>query len=106
MTLLFILLATAAPNAIDVQEAEEGRIVEPLIDWNAAVDGGGFVEFAPTIETRNATCAPARARLFECSYETRIKDAFASDFGPWEARVELLTWHEKCDCWRTVSPKP
>lgn len=103
MPLLFFLLATTAPTAVDVQEAEEARVFEPLIDWNASVDGRGFVEFAPTIETRKATCAPASAGVFECSYESRIKEAFASDFGPWEARLELLTWHEKCDCWRMVS---
>jgi hypothetical protein len=96
MTLLLALLAIAAPSAADVQRAEEARVLEPLIDWNATVDGTGFVEFAPTVETRKAVCAATQTGAFHCSYEARRKDGLASDFGPWEARQELLTWRDKC----------
>jgi hypothetical protein len=103
MSLLFALLAIAAPSAADVQRAEEARALEPLIDWNATVDGTGFIEFAPTIETRKAVCAVTQTSAFQCSYEARNKDGLASEFGAWDARRELLEWRDKCNCWVIVS---
>jgi len=105
MTLLFLLFAAAVPTATDVQKAEEARIIEPLIDYGAAADGRGFVEFSPTVETRNATCAPTQIGGYECTYDARVKGGIANAFGPWEAKRERLIWRKECGCWRTASLK-
>lgn len=97
MTALLLLLANvAAPTAADVQAVEETRVLDPITDYTR--DGRAYVEFAPTVETRNVTCTPVSAEMYECSFETRVKDALSLEFGAWAPRRAKLTWRD--DCWR------
>ena len=97
MLLLAVLLAIfAAPTAADVQTAEEARILEPLTDYTR--NGRAYVEFAPTVETRNVVCRLISTTTYECLFDARVKDALAQQFGTWTARREQLTWRD--GCWR------
>src|SRR5262245_24443298 len=92
MLWLLLLADPASPTAADVQAVEVTRVLEPLTDY--ARDGRGYVERAPSIETRAATCAPISVNRFECTYEARLKDFFAQSFGPWEPRRERIEWRD------------
>jgi hypothetical protein len=94
--LLFLLANVAAPTGADIQAVEETRVLEPLTDYTQ--DGRAYVEFAPTVETRDVTCTPVSAEMYECSFETRVKDALSPEFGAWAPRRARLTWRD--DCWR------
>ena len=91
-----LLASLGPPTAADVQATEERRVLEPLTDYTP--DGRAYVEFAPTVETRNAACTPVSSAAFECRFETRVKDAFAQEFGEWTIRRTRLVW--QADSWR------
>ena len=87
--LALLALLIAAPTPTEVRAAEDYRVIQPLISY--AKDGRGFVEFAPDVETRDEVCEPTRRRnTFHCTYDARVRRAFAREFGPWEARDELV----------------
>ena len=101
--MLFIVTVAAsvvAPSSADVEAAERDRVLTPYVDHT--IDGQAYVEFAPTVETRNVECAQKSGHGFECSFETRLKDFFDNDFGPWTARRVLLRWDHKFKCWKIV----
>jgi hypothetical protein len=98
--MLFFALWVASigtPTSADVQAAEEVRVAEPRTSYSR--DGRAYISFAPTVETRNAMCAPAATDVFECRYETRLREAFDKEFGPWEVRVQRLKLREGRWCW-------
>lgn len=100
LALLVLFAHLAPPTAADVQATEERRVLEPLTDYTP--DGRAYVEFAPTVETRNAACTPVSTAAFECSFEARVRDAFAQEFGEWTPRRTRLVWQG--DCWRQDKP--
>jgi hypothetical protein len=87
-----------APGSDDIQQLETARVLQPFV--SPARDERGFVEFGPTVETRNVVCAP-RGVTFLCTYESRIKD-FLGPFGAWEAHRETVQAGPK-GRWRFVS---
>jgi hypothetical protein len=96
MLFLAALIAAEAPTASDVQAVEQMRVHESRAD--VARDGRHFVEFAPTVQTRNASCMAVTQGVYECVYDARLKEVFASEFGPWQARREQLErWNRR---WR------
>jgi hypothetical protein len=99
MHLLSILLATIAPNAADIQATEEARIIQPLIQWMPS--GKGIVEWAPDVETRNVSCTPAKRDIYDCTYESRVREPLENDFGPWSARHEWVG--KRRNLWRIVA---
>ena len=88
MFFLAVLIAVEVPTASDVQAVEEMRVHEGRADVTR--EGRRFVEFAPTVQTRNASCTAVSQRVYDCVYDARLKEAFASEFGPWQARREQL----------------
>lgn len=88
MFVLAVLIAVEVPTASDVQAVEEMRVHEGRADVTR--EGRRFVEFAPTVQTRNASCTAVSQRVYDCVYDARLKEAFASEFGPWQARREQL----------------
>ena len=93
MVLLLALAAMPLPTASDVQDIEEARVLELLVDYDR--QGRQFVEFAPTVQTREAACV-AHEDGAECTYESRVRDFFGTQFTPWEKRRERLVWRTKC----------
>lgn len=87
LTILLSAAPATAPTAADVAQLEEWRVLEPLATPTRT--GGSFVEFAPTIETRNVVCEPAGKAEFSCRFETRIKEMIG-EFGPWTERAETV----------------
>jgi hypothetical protein len=94
MFLVFAFAAMAVPSPSDVHAVEELRVLEPLVSYDRK--GRRFVEFAPTVQTRAVTCVGAAKNEADCTYEARVRDFFASDFGPWETRRERLIWIKNC----------
>jgi hypothetical protein len=87
-----LLLIVAAPTSADVQSVEETRVLQPLLDYTP--DGRAYVEFAPTVETRNVACTAVCQETYECSVEARVKNAFDHKFGAWTARLERMAWRD------------
>ncbi|HEX7948364.1 MAG TPA: hypothetical protein VF495_27105 [Phenylobacterium sp.] len=101
MSLALTLLAAAAvatpPTAAEVQTLEMARVLDPLI--SSSREGRGYVEFAPTVETRDVACErTADGPTFKCVYEARVRRFFAQDFGPWQLREEIIR-HRKGGGW-------
>ncbi|WP_010544900.1 hypothetical protein [Sphingomonas elodea] len=96
---LALLFAADAPTASDVHALEEMRVFESRVD--VAKDGKRFVEFSPTVETRNLTCSSLSKHVYECGYEARIKELFDRDFGQWEARREKI--ERRQGGWRRIT---
>ncbi|HEU0098053.1 MAG TPA: hypothetical protein VFQ67_04685 [Allosphingosinicella sp.] len=94
-----LLLASAPPTAADVQAVEKARVLAPLTSYTR--DGKAYVEFAPTVETRNPVCTSAADGAFDCAFESRTSDAFAPETARWEPRRERLV-HQN-GCWRFAS---
>jgi hypothetical protein len=84
----------AAPRAADIEAVETTRILAPVTEYTR--DGRAYVEFAPTIETRAAACTPSEGGAWLCTFETRVRDFFESEFGPWQPRRERLAWRKGC----------
>ncbi len=87
-------LPRLAPGAADVQEIEEARIFEPLISHTSK--GQRYVEWAPTVETRSAACSEVASAEYICTYESRSRNVFETDFAPWRVRRERVVWRNKC----------
>jgi len=100
MLLIFAVAATALPSPSEVQAFEETRVVAPFVSYDRK--GRAFAEFAPTVETRAATCVATPPNGAECTWETRVRDFFGSEFGPWETRRERLV--RERGCW-VASPR-
>lgn len=94
MFLLVAVAAIAVPTPSDVQAFEESRVLEPFVSYDRK--GRAFAEFPPVVETRAVTCTSGAEGDADCSYEARVRDAFASDFGPWETRRERLVRKKRC----------
>ena len=92
MIFLSAMLVATVPTAADVQAMEVSRVLEPLIDHSRA--GRAYVEFAPTVETRNVSCVLLADKAADCTFETRVREFLAQDFGPWEVRTERFEWHQ------------
>ena len=95
LPLLILLANLSSPTAADVQTAEKAWVLKPITDYTR--DGRAYVEFAPTVETRNAACTLVSSGVFECTFESRVKDALAQDLGHWTSRRTRLIW--KGGCW-------
>ena len=101
MLALFILSAIASPAAADIHALEVTRVMIP--DVSHARDGRAYVEFAPTIETRNVHCVLVDAAVFDCDYELRTKNFFTADFSSWAPKHERVIWRDKR--WQILSKK-
>jgi len=94
MFLFLVSAATVVPNAPDVRLAEEARVLEPLAQYDA--NGRRFVEFAPVVEVRAVSCVAIAQDAADCTYESRVRDFFDPDFGPWVPRQTRLVLRKKC----------
>lgn len=101
-SMIVLAAATSAPSATDVYAVERDRILAPCV--SETHDGRAFVEFAPTVETREVACSMTAMGIYRCLFEVRVKDYFANDFGPWETRNLLLTLAD--GCWSRVQDAP
>ena len=101
MFAMFLIAAIAAPQPSDIHAIEVTRAIAPYVSHTR--DGRAFVEFGPTVETRNVNCSIQDENIFDCAYEVRIKDFFASDFASWLPKRERMTFRD--NCWQIVSPK-
>ncbi len=100
MFAMFLIATIAAPQPGDVDKIELTRVTAPYISY--ARDGRAFVEFAPTVETRNVTCKPVENGVFECIYEARVKDFFTADFTSWLPKRERIELRD--NRWQIVAP--
>jgi hypothetical protein len=93
---MFLVLAmlAALPSSADVLAAERSRVYEPHVDYTS--DGRRYVEFAPTVETRKATCVAVAEDAADCTYEARARDMFEREFSPWEKRQMRLLRRQNC----------
>jgi hypothetical protein len=101
MFAMLLIAAIAAPQPSDIHAIEVTRATAPYVSH--ARDGRAFVEFGPTVETRNVSCNLQGEGIFDCAYEARIKDFFVSDFGAWLPKRERIAFRD--NCWQIVSPK-
>jgi hypothetical protein len=101
MFAMFLVAAIAGPLPSDIQEIEVTRAIAPYVSHTR--DGRAFVEFGPTVETRNVSCSIQSENIFDCAYEVRIKDYFASDFAAWLPKRERIAFRD--NCWQIVSQK-
>lgn len=94
-TLLIAAMAAAvsAPQLDDIQAIEYVRAAAPYVSQTR--DGRAFVEFGPTVEVRNVSCSRRDERLFDCTYEVREKEFFATDFASWQPKRQLLAFQDK-----------
>lgn len=85
--------ALALPDI--VQTVETSRVLDPLV--SVTRDGRRYVEFAPSVETRNVVCTPvAGARAFDCTFESRERDFLQIDVTEWAPRRERLIYRNRC----------
>jgi hypothetical protein len=88
MLAAFLILAASAPSASDVQAVELTRALEPYRDRTR--DGRAYVEFAPTVETRNVRCSSVNKTTFDCEYDARAKGFLDAEFASWEPKRERI----------------
>jgi len=110
MAFLLIGCATAPissgpPTSAEVAALEKLRILEPLSSPTRLKDRY-VVDFAPTVETRGLACFRSGADSgYTCRFESRTREFFAREFGPWIARSELLT-RDRRGRWRFSDKGP
>ncbi|KTE17381.1 hypothetical protein [Sphingopyxis sp. H115] len=101
MFAMFLIAAIVAPQPSDIHAIEVTRATATYVSH--ARDGRAFVEFGPTVETRNVSCNLQGKDVFDCTYEARIRDFFAPDFAAWLPKRERIAFRD--NCWQIVSPK-
>jgi len=101
MLVMFLIAAIVVPQPSDIHAIELTRATAPYVSHTR--DGRAFVEFGPTVETRNVSCSLEGEDIFDCTYEARTKDFLASDFAAWLPKRERIAFRD--NCWQIVSPK-
>ncbi|MBI1405135.1 MAG: hypothetical protein GC145_03295 [Caulobacter sp.] len=88
---------TGPPTAADVTAFETSRILTPLSSPTRTPDRG-VVEFAPTVEVRNAACTPTDRRgVFRCAYDSQVREWPGQQTGDWSSRQVLLRLNARGD---------
>ena len=76
------------PTSTVLGDLEWCRVLAPGSGPTAAA-GRRIVEFAPEVQTRSVHCAGTGGRVFECVFDSRVKQ-FGGEWTEWQPRRELV----------------